>query len=81
MKDGPGVLLLSEFAGCAGTLCGCVRMNPWAPDDAADAIHSALMLTRTEREQRWNMLYASVCNFSAKRWASSFVAAMQETGG
>jgi trehalose-6-phosphate synthase len=37
-KDGPGVLILSEFAGSAQSLSGAIRVNPWNTDQLAGAI-------------------------------------------
>ena len=44
-KDGPGVLILSEFAGSAQSLSGALRINPWNTEELAEAIHK--VRTRT----------------------------------
>ena len=72
-KDGPGVLVLSEFAGSAQSLSGAIRVNPWNTDELADAIHESLTLSRVERELRWAKLYRYVTTNTANYWARSFV--------
>lgn len=73
IKDGPGVLVLSEFAGSAQSLSGAVRVNPWNTEELATAIHDALTMSRVERELRWNKLHRYVANNTASYWARSFV--------
>jgi trehalose-6-phosphate synthase len=41
VKEGPGALVLSEFAGSAQSLSGAIRVNPWNTDELARAIHDA----------------------------------------
>ena len=79
-KDGPGVLLLSEFAGCAQSLAGSMRIHPFAPDECADVLHAALTLPSAERMRRWQLLHTAVTTFSARQWADRFVNAMMRTG-
>ncbi len=55
--DGPGVLILSEFAGSAQSLSGAIRVNPWNTEELANAMHQALSLSRVERELRQHKLY------------------------
>ncbi|RYG40607.1 hypothetical protein EON68_04015, partial [archaeon] len=75
-RGAPGALVLSEFAGCAQSLAGAIRVNPWSPDDVADGVHTALTLTPQERQLRWEKLYAYVSTYTSQQWASAFVAAM-----
>ena len=58
--DGPGVLILSEFAGSAQSLSGAIRVNPWNTEELANAIHQSLTLSRVERELRQHKLYRLV---------------------
>jgi trehalose 6-phosphate synthase/phosphatase len=73
VKEGPGALVLSEFAGSAQSLSGAIRVNPWNTDELARAIHDALTLTRVERELRWAKLHRYVSTNTASYWARSFV--------
>lgn len=56
-NDGPGVLILSEFAGSAQSLSGAIRVNPWNTEELASAMHQALTLSRVERQLRQHKLY------------------------
>lgn len=56
-NDGPGVLILSEFAGSAQSLSGAIRVNPWNTEELANAMHQALTLSLVERELRQHKLY------------------------
>mmetsp|Transcript_20182 Transcript_20182/g.63481 ORF Transcript_20182/g.63481 Transcript_20182/m.63481 type:complete len:996 (+) Transcript_20182:205-3192(+) len=73
VKDGPGSLVLSEFAGSAQSLSGAIRVNPWNTEELARAMHDALTLTRVERELRWAKLHRYVTTNTASYWARSFV--------
>jgi trehalose 6-phosphate synthase/phosphatase len=73
VKEGPGSLVLSEFAGSAQSLSGAIRVNPWNTDELARAIHDALTLTRVERELRWAKLHRYVSSNTASYWAKSFI--------
>ena len=52
--------MLSRFAGAAASLKQAILVNPFDPDEVADAIDEALMMPLEERRDRWNALYASV---------------------
>ncbi|KAG5189692.1 hypothetical protein JKP88DRAFT_347649 [Tribonema minus] len=77
-KDGPGVLILSEFAGSAQSLSGAIRVNPWNTDQLAGAIKQALTLSRVERELRQHKLYRYVSMHTACFWAKSFMQEFRE---
>mmetsp|Transcript_11551 Transcript_11551/g.33364 ORF Transcript_11551/g.33364 Transcript_11551/m.33364 type:complete len:1079 (-) Transcript_11551:351-3587(-) len=71
--DGPGVLLLSEFAGSAQSLSGAIRVNPWNTEELATAIHTALTLTPVERELRHTKLSRYVSSHTSAYWARTFM--------
>ncbi|KAH8065122.1 hypothetical protein JL722_2027 [Aureococcus anophagefferens] len=77
-KDGPGALVLSEFAGSAQSLSGAIRVNPWNTEELSRAIHEALTLTRVERELRWAKLHRYVTTNTASYWARSFVSEFRD---
>lgn len=56
----PGVLLLSTFAGAAEELAGCVGMNPYDPEQAADFIRAALEMPKAERVRKIGLLRSSL---------------------
>lgn len=72
-KDGPGMLVLSEFAGSAQSLSGAIRVNPWNTEEVCLAIQQALTLSRAEREIRQHKLSRYVAVNTAAFWAKSFV--------
>ena len=53
LDKGPGVLILSEFAGAAEFLQeGSIIINPWNEHQSAEALFAALTMQRKEREER-----------------------------
>lgn len=72
-REGPGVLILSEFAGSAQSLSGAIRVNPWNNTDMANALEYALTLPPMEREYRQTNLYRYVKTHSASFWGKSFL--------
>jgi len=77
-RDGPGVLILSEFAGSAQSLSGALRINPWNSEEVCSSIHEALTLSRVERELRQHKLYRYVTTHTANYWAKSYMADFKE---
>ncbi len=75
--ENPGVLILSEFAGAARQLSTAVLVNPYSPDDLADAIQRALTMSRDERIERWQALYANVRDEDVVWWRKRFTDALQ----
>jgi trehalose 6-phosphate synthase/phosphatase len=78
-RDGPGVLILSEFAGSAQSLLsGAIRINPWNSEELASALHQALNLEPVERELRQFKLHRFVSTHTASFWAQSFLAELKD---
>ncbi len=77
-KEGPGVLVLSEFAGSAQSLSGVIRVNPWNTEQLADALHQALNMSTVERELRQFKLYRYVMVHTASFWCKSFLQEFRE---
>ncbi len=77
-KEGPGVLVLSEFAGSAQSLSGVIRVNPWNTEQLADALHQALNMSQVERELRQFKLYRYVMVHTASFWCKSFLQEFRE---
>ena len=69
-SDNRGVLLLSKFAGAARELADAVQVNPFAPDEFADALHAALSMGPGEAERRMRSLRAQVCGHTVFDWAA-----------
>lgn len=72
-EGGPGVLILSEFAGSAQSLSGAIRVNPWNTEELSTAIHTALTLSPMERSIRHTKLFRYVSTHTASYWASLFL--------
>ncbi|CAI5736831.1 unnamed protein product [Hyaloperonospora brassicae] len=70
---GPGVLVVSEFAGCSQSLSGAIVINPWNTEDLARSMHQALSMCRTEREIRQQKLYRYVSSNTASVWGRQFL--------
>lgn len=69
----PGVLILSEFAGAAGSLgAGAIRVNPWDISQLAVALKDALDLNVDERIELHNYALRYVTEHTAQRWAETF---------
>lgn len=70
--DDPGVLVLSRFAGAAEQLGEALLINPYSPDEMADAIEQALAMPRDERIARWRKMYDNVCREDVIWWRRRF---------
>ncbi|GMF18792.1 unnamed protein product [Phytophthora lilii] len=77
-REGPGVLILSEFAGSAQSLSGAIRVNPWNTTDMANALGYALDLPLMEREYRQTNLYRYVKTHTASFWGRSFLTDLED---
>ncbi|KAG7394423.1 Trehalose-6-P synthase/phosphatase complex synthase subunit [Phytophthora boehmeriae] len=77
-REGPGVLILSEFAGSAQSLSGAIRVNPWNSTDMANALGYALSLPLMEREYRQTNLYRYVKTHTASFWGRSFLTDLED---
>uniref|UniRef100_K3W821 alpha,alpha-trehalose-phosphate synthase (UDP-forming) n=1 Tax=Globisporangium ultimum (strain ATCC 200006 / CBS 805.95 / DAOM BR144) TaxID=431595 RepID=K3W821_GLOUD len=76
-REGPGVLILSEFAGSAQSLSGAIRVNPWNNTDMANALEYALTLPAIEREYRQSNLHRYVKTHTASFWGKSFLTELE----
>ena len=75
--DDPGVLVLSRFAGAARQMKDALIVNPYAPEELADALHEALGMSLAERRRRWERLMAGVARDDVQAWRDDFVAALE----
>jgi trehalose 6-phosphate synthase len=74
--DEPGVLILSRFAGAAEQMTEAMIVNPYCPEELADAIAQALAMPRRERVRRWLRLMDGVERCDVRAWRDAFVAAL-----
>ncbi|OWK33472.1 alpha,alpha-trehalose-phosphate synthase (UDP-forming) [Sphingomonas dokdonensis] len=70
--EDPGVLILSRFAGAAEQLDQALLINPYSPDEMADAIEQALSMPLDERKARWRKMYDNVCQEDVIWWRRRF---------
>ncbi|KAG1785711.1 glycosyltransferase family 20 protein [Suillus plorans] len=71
-----GAMILSEFAGAAQSLNGSIVVNPWDPQQVADAIHEAVTMDTETRAENHRKLFKYVNKYSAAFWGTSFIKEM-----
>jgi trehalose 6-phosphate synthase/phosphatase len=79
--DGDGVLVLSEFAGAAAELAEALLVNPYDVERTAEVFHRALALPEEDRRTRMALLRGRVLGHDVHRWASAFVARLEQVKG
>ncbi|KAG1094163.1 hypothetical protein G6F42_018805 [Rhizopus arrhizus] len=72
-KAEQGPLILSEFAGTAGSLSAAILVNPYDLAGVARSINDALTMSTEERTTRHDKLYNHVTSHTADFWAHSFI--------
>lgn len=75
-----GQLVLSEFAGAAQSMKGCITINPWDPGDIMDGLKKALEMEPKQKELNWHKMYEHVCKFNSAHWGRSFIDELSQTG-
>ncbi|KAI8074162.1 glycosyltransferase family 20-domain-containing protein [Gongronella butleri] len=66
-------LILSEFAGTAGSLSAAIHVNPWDFAGVARALNDALNMSDEDKLTRHEQLYKHVTSHTASYWAHSFL--------
>jgi trehalose 6-phosphate synthase len=77
----PGVLVLSRFAGAARQLDAALLINPHDADAIASALHAALAMGLSERQDRWQALWTQLEDRTPYRWGVDFVGALVRAAG
>ena len=75
--ENPGALVLSRFAGAASAMHGALLVNPYDPDEIAEALHAALEMGLEERRSRWRTMNDAVHASTAAIWARDFLSALE----
>jgi trehalose 6-phosphate synthase len=75
----PGVLILSRFAGVAHHFEEALIVNPHDPDEIAEAMHDALMMSLEERQHRHARMFKTLQGLSARAYCDGFLAALDGT--
>ncbi len=73
----PGVLILSKFAGAAESMDQAIIVNPYDPDEIAEAVHQAVTMPLGERQDRMRILQETVRSQSAGDWCRHFLAQLR----
>jgi len=73
----PGVLILSRFAGAAEELTSALLVNPYDPDEIAEAMNTALQMPLEERQERHATLRRAVFEATSARFCNVFVDALK----
>ncbi|KAH8689957.1 putative alpha,alpha-trehalose-phosphate synthase subunit [Talaromyces proteolyticus] len=69
-----GVLVLSEFAGASAFMGkGAVQFHPANIKEISQSIHKALLMSKEERKERYDMLRHFVDTNTSTRWGQTFV--------
>ncbi len=68
-----GVLLLSRVTGAARELRDALVINPFSPDETAEAIHQAVEMEPAEARQRMGRLRAHVGENNVYKWAAEVI--------
>lgn len=66
-------LILSEFTGAAKDLADAILINPYDPDQFAEAVKSAIEMPQKEREARMISLKQQVKERNVFEWAGRFM--------
>ena len=75
----PGVLVYSEFAGCATSFeDGALVVNPHDTDGVAQSLHAALTMTSTTKQVRHHKLARYVNTYTAELWSNRLVKELRQ---
>jgi trehalose 6-phosphate synthase len=74
--DEDGVLILSNFTGASLELSDALLVNPFSPDEMAQAIFAALTMPREDRRRRMMRLRDAVAENNVYRWAGKIVSTL-----
>ena len=67
--DEDGVLILSTFAGASRELTEAVLVNPFDVNETAEAMETAMRMSRDERRNRMSLMRRTVKENNVYRWA------------
>jgi trehalose 6-phosphate synthase len=81
--DEDGILILSSFTGASRELTEALLVNPYATDNFAEAIKTALEMSRDERQNRMRKMREVVRENNIYKWAADIISQLArfEFGG
>ena len=77
----PGVLVLSRFAGAASYFDDALMVNPYDPDEIAEAMNEALLMPLEERRRRHERLFERLSTLTAEAYCTKFLKALSRNVG
>ena len=72
-----GSLILSRFAGASQELQGAIVINPYDIEKSADAIKTALEMTKEEQTQRMMQMRMTIVRHNVYSWAATLLRTME----
>ncbi len=77
--DGPGALVLSEFAGAAVEMTDAFLVNPYDAEGVKHAIVDAMHTPHDELDTRMRRMRSHLFEHDVERWASEFLEALEKS--
>lgn len=77
----PGALILSEMTGAADELPEAIMINPNDTHSIVEGIHSALKLSKRERQRRITTMQKRIKTYDVKAWSNDFLYGLEKAGG
>jgi len=75
---GHAPLIISESIGAAKVFRdSAVLINPWHPKGVADALNKALKMSKEEKAERWQKMYALTEEHSARKWFETYLTKLE----
>ena len=71
-----GALILSMFTGASRDLNGALLLNPYSAEETAEALHSALTMSKSEQHRRMKTMRDSVRDYNVYRWSAELIKAL-----
>jgi len=68
-----GIVIVSDFSGCATLLQGAIKVNPWNTEQVVEALKRAAALPKPERLRLQNMDIAIATRNSHVEWIDFFI--------
>ncbi len=75
-QDEHGVLILSNFTGASKELKGALMVNPYSAEETAEALATALIMSKTEQRRRMRHMRDSLREYNVYRWSAEFIKAL-----
>ena len=79
-SDEQGVLILSNFTGASKDLKGSLLVNPYSTEETAEALFTALTMSKTEQRRRMKLMRDTVREYNVYRWSAEFIKSIISLG-